>query len=234
MSNIVSKLEESKTEEVEVEVEVEPNHVLIIEEQPAEKDVSNAEKDVSNAEKDVSNAEKDVSNATEELVNFETIMLVTNEPSIQTTFQELFELFLNKNYVEFKLDINPEIHNYLLEFSKENSGFFIDVETSLKQIIMDNEITAKDIPDILCLIIKIYGIVKNKQYPPNTDPYDIIEMLVKVLLVIHLKQTNKNYTPDDINTSVEQIVSIVRISVELLKLPIIKMKKPCCLNLFKK
>jgi len=231
MSNIVSKLEESKdnveasnsesnnvvlTEEVTNDLP--PHHIVIQEEQP-----NNV---VSPNTPIPSNI-----NLTEELVNFETVMLEDNKQ----TFQQLFELILNQNSVEFKLDLNPRIHNYLLDFSKENPSFFTDVQTSLKQIVVDNEINAKDIPEILCLIIKIYGIVKNKQYPPNTDPYDIIEMLVRVLLVVHLKQTNKDCSPDDINVSVEQIVSIVRIAVELLKLPIIKMKKSCCLgNLFKK
>lgn len=227
----MSKLEESKdnieTSNVEsnnvvlteeVTNDLPPHHIVIQDEQP-----NNV---VSPNTPIPSNT-----NISEELLNFETVMLEDNKQ----TFQQLFELILNQNSVEFKLDLNPEIHNYLLEFLKENPSFFTDVQTSLKQIVVDNEINAKDIPEILCLIIKIYGIVKNKQYPPNTDPYDIIEMLVRVLLVVHLKQTNKNCTPDDINASVEQIVSIVRIAVELLKLPIIKMKKSGCLKqLFKK
>ena len=152
--------------------------------------------------------------------------------------QQMFELFLNQNKDEldkYKIVLYPEIQNYLLEFCKENPSFFTDVENSLKQIIVDNEINAKDIPDILCLIIKIYGIIKHKEYPPNVDPYEIIELLVQILLVIHLKQTNKMVNVEEINASVEQIVSIIRVAVELLKLPLIKMTKSGCLTrLFKK
>ena len=152
--------------------------------------------------------------------------------------QQMFELFLNQNKEElekYKIVLYPEIQNYLLEFCKENPSFFTDVENSLKQIIVDNEINAKDIPDILCLIIKIYGIIKHKEYPPKVDPYEIIELLVQILLVIHLKQTNKMVNVEEINASVEQIVSIIRVAVELLKLPLIKMTKSGCLTrLFKK
>jgi hypothetical protein len=159
--------------------------------------------------------------------------------NVQTLIlQQMFELFLNQNKDEldkYKIVLYPEIQNYLLEFCKENPSFFTDVENSLKQIIVDNEINAKDIPDILCLIIKIYGIIKHKEYPPNVDPYEIIELLVQILLVIHLKQTNKMVNVEEINASVEQIVSIIRVAVELLKLPLIKMTKSGCLTrLFKK
>lgn len=152
--------------------------------------------------------------------------------------QKMFELFLNENKEElekYKIVLCHETQVYLLELCKENPNFFIDVENSLNQIIVDNEINAKDIPDILYLIIKIYGIIKHKEYPQKADPYLVIELLVQILLVIHLKHTNKMENVDDINASIEQIISIIRVAVELLKLPIIKMQKKCFLTcIFKK
>lgn len=161
-----------------------------------------------------------------------------NKPVTTMILVQMFELFLNENKEEldkYKIVLYPEIQKYLLEFCQENQDFFIDAQNSLKQIIIDNEISAKDIPEILCLIIKIYGFIKHKTCPSNVDPYEIIELIIQILLVVYLKQTNKLENVEDINASVGQIISIIRVAVELLKLPIIKVSKDGCLTrLFKK
>ena len=169
-----------------------------------------------------------------EPTTLETIELSQNDDNTEKLIlKQMFEMILNQNKEDlekYKIELYPEIQNYLLQFCTENPGFFTDVQNSLNIIIIDNEINAKDIPEILCLIIKIYGIIKNKECPTNIDPYELIELIIKILLVIHLKQTNKLDSIEHINTSVDQIISIIRVAVELLKLPLIKIKKNGCLR----
>ena len=156
---------------------------------------------------------------------------------VNLTLQQMFENFLNQNKEEldkYSIKLNPDLQKYCLAFCKENPTFFTEIEESLKLIILDNTINTKDIPELLKIVMKIYEIIKNKQSVSNVDPYEVIEIVLHVLFMLYI-QTNKNYDMESANKSIEQIVKIIRLSIELLKMPQIKiMKKGCLSCLFKK
>jgi hypothetical protein len=55
------------------------------------------------------------------------------------------------------------------------------------------------------------------------------------LLFMLYIQTNKKYDMESANESIEQIVNIIRLAIELLKMPQLKIMKKGCLDcLFKK
>lgn len=216
MSNIVSKIaENAENNDVSNDDNIDINDDIV--------EVVEVVEDMRTIFTNETEEKTELANVNLELTNNENVLL------------KMFELFLRQNEEEllkYKIELSPEIQKYFLEFCNENPNFFTDVEKSLKMIILDNEINSRDIPEILCLIIKIYGIIKHKKYSSKVDPYSIIELLIRILLVIHLKQTNKTDNIELINNSVEQIISIIRVAVELLKLPILKQKNNCCIKKF--
>ena len=162
---------------------------------------------------------------------------------INLTLQNMFENFLQKNEAELKevnVKLSPELQKYFLIFCQENPAFFTDVENSLKIIIMDNSINSKDIPELLNLMSKIYIILKDKkkrsEYLDGVDPYAIIESLLRIVVTVYVEKQNKDYNKESINLLVEQVMNIVKIAIELMKLPIIEVlpKKGCLRCLFGK
>ena len=153
------------------------------------------------------------------------------------TLQQMFENFLSQNKEElekYSIKLNPDLQKYCLEFCKENPTFFTEIENSFKLIILDNTINTKDIPELLKIIIKIYENIKSKNVSSNADPYDIIETILHILFMLYI-QTNKKYDTEKGKQSIEQIVQIIKLAVELLKLPGIKIPKRGCFScLFKK
>jgi len=156
---------------------------------------------------------------------------------VKLTLQQMFENFLNQNKEElekYNLNLNPEIQTYMLILCKENSTFFTEIENSFKLIILDNTINTKDIPEFLKIVIKIYEVIKNKKISSNVDPYEVIEIILHILFMLYI-QTNKKYDAETANQSVEQIVKIIKVAIELLKLQGIKIPANGCFScLFKK
>lgn len=156
---------------------------------------------------------------------------------VKLTLQQMFEKFLNQNKEElekYNLNLNPEIQTYMLILCKENSTFFTEIENSFKLIILDNTINTKDIPEFLKIVIKIYEVIKNKKISSNVDPYEVIEIILHILFMLYI-QTNKKYDAETANQSVEQIVKIIKVAIELLKLQGIKIPANGCFScLFKK
>ncbi len=175
--------------------------------------------------------ERDSSVIKEEEVKEEVMVDIIN-----LTLQKMFENFLQKNAEELKkvnVKLSPEIQKYFILFCQENPGFFTDIETSLKAIIVDNTINSKDIPELLNLMSKIYILIKDKKLRSNSlegvDPYDIIETLMKIAVMLWVEKENKDYSVESVNLLVEQVMSIVRIAIKLMKLPIMEAvpKKGC-------
>ena len=157
----------------------------------------------------------------------------------ELAFQAIFENFLQKSKGELdKLNIilNPNLQQYLLLFCKENPNFFTEIENIFKAIIKDNVINSKDIPQILNLVVKVYELTKSKKQVPNVDPYDLIELMLRILFVSYMQSLEN---PDNSNNEelanqlTEQIINLIRVSVELLKLPAIKNATKGCFSCFK-
>ena len=186
---------------------------------------------VSNTSTDVTNINIDDNSATAPVVKDEMIEIVN------LTLQQMFETFLLQNKEElekYDIKLNPELKTYFFILCKENAVFFTEIEDSFKLIILDNTINIKDIPELLKMTIKIYEIIKNKKVSSNADPYEIIEIILHVLFMLYI-QTNKRYDAESANESVNQIVKIIKVAVELLKLSEIKMPSNSCFSyLFKK
>ena len=146
----------------------------------------------------------------------------------------MFENFLKKNEAELKevnVRLSPELQVYFLDFCEENSIFFDSVENSLKLIIVDNQINSKDIPELLNLIVKIYILIKNKKQLPNIDPYEIIELMLRILFIsyiIPLVRDKDVNNVETVNQMVEQLLKIVKVAIELLRLPTMKVNMRSC------
>ena len=153
---------------------------------------------------------------------------------INLTLQKMFENFLKKNEAELKevnVRLSPELQVYFLDFCEENSIFFDSVENSLKLIIVDNQINSKDIPELLNLIVKIYILIKNKKQLPNIDPYEIIELMLRILFIsyiIPLVRDKDVNNVETVNQMVEQLLKIVKVAIELLRLPTMKVNMRSC------
>ena len=82
---------------------------------------------------------------------------------------------------------------------------------------------------MLNLTVKICDIIKNKKVSANVDPYDVIELILHILFVLYM-QNNKKYDVELANTSVEQILNIIKMAVALLKMTGIKVEKKSCFD----
>ena len=156
---------------------------------------------------------------------------VTNEVMSEVTkitFNKVFENCLNQSEEElnnFRIKLTPEMKKYFLLLCKDKPDFFNEVEVSLKNIIMDDKIDTKDIPEIIILVSKVYGIIKGDKNVPKVDPYELIKTLLKQLFLIYT-ETNKIHNSE----LVIALVSIIDASIDLVKLKSIKVPKVGCLS----
>jgi len=143
-------------------------------------------------------------------------------------FNQVFENFLNQNEEQLKkvnITISPEMKKYFLLLCKDKPEFFNDIESSLKKIIMDDKIDTKDIPEIMILVSKVYGIIKGDKNVPKIDPYELIKTLLQQLFIIYA-ETNKIQNSE----LVVALVNIIDASINLVKLKSIKVPKVSCLS----
>jgi len=155
-------------------------------------------------------------------------ILKADDIIVKITFNQVFENFLNQNEEELKkinITLTPEMKRYFLLLCKYKPDFFNDVESSLKKIIMDDKIDAKDIPEIIILVKKVYEIINGDKKVPKVDPYELIKTLLQHLFIIYT-ETNKIQNSE----LVIALVSIIEASINLVKLKTIKVPKAGCLT----
>jgi len=140
------------------------------------------------------------------------------------TFVQLFENFLSKDLSSFNIKFTPEMHQYFLFLCKKNPNLFIDCEKSLKQIILDNKIDTKDIPEIIVLVSKVHKILKENKGLPTIDPYEVIRMLIHLTFIVYI-ETNKVEN----KLLIDDILKIIDVSIDLAKLSPLKKKSSGCL-----
>jgi hypothetical protein len=145
------------------------------------------------------------------------------------TFQQIFENLLSTDTNTLNITIKPEIKQYLLLLCKNNEAFFVDVEESLKKIIIDNKINTKDIAEIMILVTKIYEQIKARKQDPKIDPYEIINTLLHTLFLVYFQANNVD------NPELEDIIlHIIDVSLRLIKLQsFTHSKKGCLSSIFK-
>ena len=107
----------------------------------------------------------------------------------------------------------------------DKPDFFNEVEVSLKNIIMDDKIDTKDIPEIMILVSKFYGIIKGDKNVPKVDPYELIKTLLHQLFIIYT-ETNKIHNSELVGS----LIKIIEASIDLVKLKSIKVPKVGCLK----
>jgi hypothetical protein len=168
---------------------------------------------------------------------------VKPELHIQT---ELTDIDINKTILQLLVDllsqnddklnnmnihVTPEMRGYLLVVCKEYPDFFATVESTLKNIISDNKIDTKDIPEILILISKLYVIIRQHKHEINKlEPNTVVKTLLHILFVLYIQ--NHNIENDTLATAV---VKIIEVSLDLIQLKLVEPPKIGCFkNLFKK
>jgi hypothetical protein len=161
--------------------------------------------------------------------------IVTNEVVVEIvkeTFSQMLENYLNQNKDKLEtlsVKVTPEMQKYFLLLCKDKSGFFYDIETTLKKIILDDKIDTKDIPEILVLVTNVYAIVKKDKSVPKVDPYELIKSLLNVVFIIYI-ETNKVQNKE----LVTDLLKIIDVSIDLIKIKAIKPPKVGCFSkLFK-
>ena len=147
-----------------------------------------------------------------------------NQPIL--LFSQILETYLEESSVKLdslKIPINPEIQKYMLILCKDKSSFFSTIEMSLKKIIIDNKIDTKDIPEVILLVANVYEMVKTDKMIIHVNPYDIIRTILDLIFTQYI-ETNKVQNKD---LAIE-LLRIVDMAIELLKLETIKPSKSCC------
>jgi|LakMenE01Jun11ns_1017448.scaffolds.fasta_scaffold9953283_2 hypothetical protein len=133
------------------------------------------------------------------------------------TFQQIFENFLNQNKEiinKFNVKITPEMKKYFLFLCKQRPYVFNQLELSFKNIIVDDKIDIKDIPEIIVMVNIIYKVIKKDKLLISTiDRYELIKTFLHLLFMIYASKTNIHNTQlmNDVN-------KIIETSIELIKL----------------
>ena len=131
---------------------------------------------------------------------------------------------------KFNKSINPQIKECLLVLMKEQPVFFEQCDISLKRIISDNKVDTKDIPEIINLVSKLYGVIKKtKTNSIKIDTYELIKTILHILFILHMQ--HHNIENDELTNS---IINILDASIDLLKLnsSLKSLKTPNCLKCF--
>ena len=153
----------------------------------------------------------------------------TNDVMVEITkiaFCQIVENFLKQNKDNsdaLSIKLTPNIQKFFLLLCKEKPGFFADVELTLTKIILDDKINIADIPEIIILVTKVYEIIKADKGVPQVDPYELIKTLLHMIFVLYIETNNiqnKALTTD--------ILNIIDVSIDLIKLTAIKMPTLGC------
>ena len=230
MEDILTKVEEEKTQDLDPKDVV--NEVILtkVEEEKTQdldpKDVVNEviltkveeEKTQDLDPKDVFKAD-----VVKEVILTEVMIDIT-----RITFSQMLENFLNQNKDKLEslsIKLTPEIQTYLLILLKDKSSFFNDIDSSLKKIILDDKIDLKDIPEIIVLVTKVYKIINTDKGIPKVDPYELIKNILHIVFTLYI-ETNKVQN----NELATDLLKIIDVSIDLIKLKAIKPPKIGCLS----
>ena len=208
MEDILTKVEEEKTQDLDPKDVV--NEVILTKVEE-EKTQDLDPKDVFKAD------------VVKEVILTEVMIDIT-----RITFSQMLENFLNQNKDKLEslsIKLTPEIQTYLLILLKDKSSFFNDIDSSLKKIILDDKIDLKDIPEIIVLVTKVYKIINTDKGIPKVDPYELIKNILHIVFTLYI-ETNKVQN----NELATDLLKIIDVSIDLIKLKAIKPPKIGCLS----
>ena len=125
-----------------------------------------------------------------------------------------------KNNLTIKLP--TDVKKYFLLLCQETPSVFGIIENDLKNIILDNKIDTKDIPELISLVSNIYSIIKYKKYSLNIDIYDLIKEMLNISFIVYIETNNiKNAK------LLSDLLRIVDVSIDLIRIQPFAKKKSC-------
>jgi hypothetical protein len=144
-------------------------------------------------------------------------------------FVEICNKFLTQDksiLSKFDLELTPEIQQFVLSLCKESPDLLETIDETLKNIMLDEKIDTKDIPNFLILVKNVYNIIIKTKGIPNIEPYDLIKILLHLILVIHFNTNKVNY-----KETLTNLLTLVDTSIDLIKLtPFLNKKNKCFLR----
>lgn len=107
-------------------------------------------------------------------------ILIPKDDSVDTRAQ-----LLSSN----SIDIPDKFQAYIIQMLKNHAEIFNDIQQSLDKIVSDNKIDAKDTPELLAIIGKLYELLYKSKFITNkADYYEIISHLLYVSSAIYLRK----------------------------------------------
>ena len=157
---------------------------------------------------------------------------------LQTIAQILLDTLIdNEKLSKFKKGFNISITDKQLKLITSiisaNPDLFKEIEDILKNIIRDNKIDSKDIPDIMMLLQKIYEIIHDlKDLKLNVEKCtETISILVKFVINVLIEEEIIKIDSDIRSGIQENLNKLIDVSMNLILLTT-KMKPNFCKDLF--
>ena len=133
---------------------------------------------------------------------------------VKQLFIELVEKFLFQQPENMSIKLSPGIQKNILLICKELPEIFKSVESSLNNIISDNKINTKDIPEILVLVNKVYCEINNKKtLQVIVEPYELLKKILHIGFVVYVEH-NKIENSELLLS----FLNIIDTSIDLIKL----------------
>jgi hypothetical protein len=139
----------------------------------------------------------------------------------------LIEKILNDDTNNLTIKLPTDVKKYFLLLCQEKPSVFGTIENDLKNIILDNKIDTKDIPEFISLVSNVYSIIKYKKYSLNIDIYDLIKEMLNISFVVYIETNNiKNAK------LLGDLLRIADISIDLIRIQPFANKTKSCFGCF--
>ena len=135
--------------------------------------------------------------------------------------------------------LNAEKSSFFLQLMKQFPEFFRDMEDTLKNIVQDNVIDSKDIPQIIILIKKLYELM-HKLRDTTITPNQIAEFssyIVKMIIyicvaekIIKVEDANKEYFFETVNNVIVSCLELLQLAEQASQLTSVANKN--CFSFF--
>lgn len=150
-------------------------------------------------------------------------------PSVEINIINLLQTYIaaGSTISNISFELNAEKSAFFLELMKQFPGFFRDMEDILKNIVQDNVIDSKDIPQIIMLIKKLYELMhklKDSKITPNQiaefSSY-IIKMIIYICVaekIIKVEDSNKDIFFMTVNSVIVSCLELLQLAEEVSQL----------------
>lgn len=141
------------------------------------------------------------------------------------TFKQIFENFIYQNVKQLNnisIDVDAEVRNYFIYLCKERGDFFTHVEKIFKKIVINNKMDVSEVCLLMELVVNAYKNIKiDKEEIKNADPIVIIKTMFIILIMLYIQTNDLDY-----DTLFNEMIKIVEMSIELIKVKPIKASLP--------